>query len=134
MSKNKWKNYSGLTIGANDLEDAIANILGEYGDIVFQATEKGLTAGEKVLIKNLKSNSPKLSGKFQKGWKGKGKKYKLRRFVGNSTTVQGASGEISLANILEYGTTKGQPFIKRTYEQSINEVAQAIVDEIKKEV
>lgn len=133
----RWTNFSGIDIGVNDLESAISEILEEYGDIIYQATEEGLDAATKVLIENLKSATPKRTGKFRKGWKRK-KKYKLRRFVGNTTTVEmkrkgGGIEEISLANIFEYSTTRGNPFIKRTFENSINEMAQAVVNEIKKE-
>lgn len=122
-------------VDVNNLEVAIADILREYGDVVYQATEEGLTAAEKVLINNLKANSPKDKGEYAKSWKGKGKKYKLRRYVGNTKTVQGKSGEIPLSNILEYSSkSPHQGKIKRTYEESINEMAAAMVAEIKKEV
>lgn len=121
-------------INIDNLEIAIGSILEEYGDLVYKATDKAMDVGEKVLIKNLKDSSPKKTGQFSKNWKGKGKKYKLKRFVGNTTMVKGKSGEIPLSNILEYSTNHGSPFIKRTYESSINEIASAIVNEIKKEV
>ncbi len=122
-------------IDVDNLEVAIGDILKEYGDIVFKATEEGLTAGEKVLIKNLKDSSPKSSGEYKKGWKSKGKKFKLKRYVGNKKSVKGKSGDIPLSNILEYSTkSKHQGLIKRTYESSVDEIAQAIVSEIKKEV
>lgn len=124
-------------VDINNLDEAIADILREYGDVVYQATEEGLTAAEKVLINNLKASSPKSpgGGRYAKSWKGKGKKYKLRRYVGNTKTVQGKSGEIPLSNILEYSSkSPHQGLIKRTYEESINEMAAAMVAEIKKEV
>jgi hypothetical protein len=122
-------------VDVNNLEVAIADILREYGDVVYQATEEGLTAAEKVLINNLKANSPKDKGEYAKSWKGKGKKYKLRRYVGNTKMVPGKSGEIPLSNILEYSSkSPHQGKIKRTYEESINEMAAAVVAEIKKEV
>lgn len=122
-------------VGINNLENAIGDILKEYGDVVFKATESGLTAGEKVLIANLKASSPSDSGGYKKAWKSKGKKYKLKRFVGNTKKVKGNKEEIPLSNILEYSTkSKHQGLVKRTYEGSINGIAQAIVDEINKEV
>ncbi len=122
-------------IDVNNLEIAIADILREYGDVVYQATEEGLTAAEKVLINNLKANSPKDKGEYAKSWKGKGKKYKLRRYVGNTKTVKGKNNDtIPLSNILEYATkSPHQGQIKRTYESSINQMAAAVVAEIKKE-
>lgn len=130
----RWSNFSGINIGINDLQESINEILRDYGDVVYQATEEGLDAAQKILIKNLKSASPNKTGEFAKGWKGK-KKYKLRRYVGNTTTVLGKKGEkIALANILEYSTTRGKPFIKNTYQNSINEMATAVVTTIKREV
>jgi hypothetical protein len=123
------------SIDVNNLDVAIAELLEEYGDVVYQATEEGLTAAEKVLIRNLKAASPKGKTKdYHKSWKSKGKKYKMRRYVGNTKTVQGKSGEIPLSNILEYSSkSPHQGKIKRTYEESINEMAAAVVAEIKKE-
>jgi len=121
-------------VDVNNLQVAIGDILRDYGDVVYKATEEGLTAAEKVLINNLKANSPKDKGKYAKSWKGKGKKYKLHRYVGNTKTVPGKSGEIPLSNILEYATkSPHQGLIKRTYESSINQMAAAVVAEIKKE-
>lgn len=124
------------SIDINNLDVAVAELLEEYGDVVYQAAEEGLTAAEKVLIRNLKAASPEGPSKeYKKAWKSKGKKYKLKRYVGNTKTVQGKSGEIPLSNILEYSSkSPHQGKIKRTYEQSISEMAAAVVAEIKKEV
>jgi formylmethanofuran dehydrogenase subunit E len=131
----KWTTFSSQPmITPGQLSDAISEILESYGDVVYTVTEEGLDKAEKVLIDNLKAATPKKTGKFAKAWKSKGKKYKLRRYIGNSTTVQGKSGEIALANIFEYSTTRGRPFIKETFQNSIEPMAQAIVNEIKKGV
>lgn len=122
------------SIDINNLDIEISKIMEEYGDVIFKATDKAMEAGEKVLIKNLKDASPKDSGNFAKAWKGKGKKYKLKRYVGNTTMVKAKGKEIPLSNILEYSTTRGKPFIAKTYESSVSEIARAIVNEIKKEV
>ena len=128
----KWGGFSSVNVGG--LDEAIAGILEDYGDVIYQATEEGLAAAEKVLVRNLKAASPKDTGAFAKGWKGTGKKYKLMRFVGNTKTVEGRkAGAIAMANIFEYSTTRGKPFIKKTHENSINEMAAAVVAEIKKE-
>lgn len=123
-----------FSIKVEDLQGAINEILREYGDVVYQATGEGLNAAEKVLINNLRVTSPKLSKEYSKGWKSKGKKYKLRRYVGNTKMVKGKQGEIPLSNIMEYSTkSPHQGLIKHTYNSSINEMAQAVVNEIKKE-
>lgn len=121
-------------VDIDNLDVAIADLLSGYGDLVYKATEEGLTAAEKVLIKNLKASSPKDIPEFYKKWKSKGKKFKLKRYVGNTKSVKGKSGDIPLSNILEYSTkSKHQGLIKRTYESSFGEMAQAVVNEIKKE-
>lgn len=125
---------AGIQIDA--LEDAIMEQLREYGDVVYRATEEGLTAGEKVLIETLKAESPKDSGEYAKNWKSKGKRFKLRRYVGNTTVVKGRKSDaIPLSNILEYSQdSPHQGRIKRTFENSIDKIAAAVVAELKKEV
>lgn len=119
-------------INIDDLEIAIEDILDDYSDDIYFLTEEGLNEAEKVLIDNLKAASPKDSGEFAKAWKGKGKKYKLRRYVGNTKMVQGKKGPIPLSNILEYSTTHGKPFIRRTYEQSIPAMRETIIKTIER--
>ena len=132
----KWSEFSSQPMITPDkLSDAISDILAEYGDVIFIATEDALDAASDVLIRNLKAASPKKSGKFAKNWKSKGRKYKLRRYIGNSTTVfSDKHGEIALANILEYSTTRAKPFIKETFENSVPEMAQAMVNKVKEGV
>jgi len=116
------------------LDKAIMDILEEYGDVVFKATNEALGAGEKILIKKLKSASPIDTGVYKKTWKGTGKKYKMVRFVGNTTAKITKGKEVPLSNVLEYSTEHGKPFIKKTYESSVNEIANAIINEVKKGV
>ena len=132
----KWSEFSSQPMITPDkLSDAISDILAEYGDVIFIATEDALDAASDVLIRNLKAASPKKSGKFAKNWKSKGREYKLRRYIGNSTTVfSDKHGEIALANILEYSTTRAKPFIKETFENSVPEMAQAMVNKVKEGV
>lgn len=121
-----------IKIGVNDLQKAISDILTEYGDYVYKLTEEGLAEAEKVLIQAEKDASPVGTGEYKKSWKGSGKKYKLSRYVGNVKTVKGKSGDIPLANILEYSAkSKHQGKIKRTYNAAVPEMAKAIVNKIK---
>jgi hypothetical protein len=115
------------------LGSAIAKIIEEYGDTVYYATEDGLDEAEKILINELSAASPVKSGKFARSWKGKGRKYKLQRYVGNTKMVKSKGGKIPLSNILEYSTIRGKPFINRTHQRSINKMAAAIIAAIKKE-
>jgi len=129
----RWTGFT--SVGTNGLQDAIEDCMREYGDLVYEATEEGLSEGEKVLVSKLKDatpGSPPHKRNFKKNWKGTGKKYKLHRYVGNTTTVTGRNGEaISLANIFEYSATRGQPFIKNTFESNVDNIAAAVVAKIK---
>jgi hypothetical protein len=145
-NRNRWRGFSSVHVNPDELNFAIMDILEEYGDLVYEATEEGLDVAEKVLVKNLKAATPVRTGEFKKGWKGTGRKYKLLRFVGNTVTVKGgdtapskkgrkriySSNEIALANIFEYSILRGRPFIKKTFKESIDEMAAAVVAEIKK--
>lgn len=121
-----------MNINIDDLAVSIEELLDDYSDEIYFATEEGLEAAEKILIKNLKEASPKDTGEFAKSWKGKGKKYKLRRYVGNTKMVDGKKGPIPLSNILEYSTVRGKPFIRKTYEKSIPEMRDAIIKSIER--
>lgn len=121
-----------MKIDIDDLAVSIEELLDDYSDEIYFATNEGLDEAEKVLIKNLKAASPKNTGEFAKSWKGKGKKYKLRRYVGNTKMVDGKKGSIPLSNILEYSTIRGKPFIKDTYEKSIPEMRDAIIKSIER--
>ena len=127
-----------IKITPSDLQGAIMSMLEEYGDEVYIATEEGMDAAENVLIVELKAATPGSEPhrkNLAKGWKGTKRKYKLARFVGNSVTVKGKSGkDIPLTNVLEYSTEHGKPFIKKTFESSIERMAAAAVAEIKKGV
>ena len=125
-----------MKINIDDLAVSIEELLDDYSDEIFFATDEGLNDAEKVLINNLKAASPigkgPDGGEFAKSWKGKGKKYKLRRYVGNTKMVDGKKGKIPLSNILEYSTVRGKPFIKDTYEKSIPEMRDAIIKSIER--
>lgn len=130
---SKYSSFTSLKV--SNFADAISDILSEYSDSVYEATEAGLAAAEKVLVGELKKATPEKTGQFAKGWQGTGKKYKLMRFVGNEVTVKGKGGkEISLANIFEYSVIRGKPFIKATYENSLDKMYTAAVAAIRKGV
>jgi hypothetical protein len=112
------------------LSAEIKKILGDYGDTVFELSEDGLDEAEEILINELEQNSPTgVTNKYKKGWKSK--KYKGRRFVGNTTTVKGKKGDIPLSNILEFSTTKGNPHIQKSFENVANKMANAITNKLK---
>ena len=115
----------------NDLNVAVSKILKEYGDVVYEATEEGLDAAKNVLIKRLREVSPTDTGQFRRSWSSK--RYRLRRYVGNTKAVKSArSNNTPLSNILEYShKSHVRGFMKRTLNQEVDNMAQAIVDAIK---
>jgi hypothetical protein len=133
-----------VKIKPSDLQDTVEAMLREYGDKVYVATDEGLAAAEKVLIKNLKAATPVVDPakapkgykdkKLKNGWRSTGKKYRLVRFVGNSVTVESNGRNVPLSNILEYSEKHGHPFIRKTFEDSAGEMAAAVVATIKKGV
>lgn len=133
-----------VKIKPSDLQGAVESILRDYGDQVYVATDEGLAAAEKVLIESLKAATPVMDPakapkgykdkKLRNGWVSTGKKYRLVRFVGNKVSVKYRGNDVPLSNILEYSEKHGHPFIKKTFEDSVNEMAAAVVAEIKKEV
>lgn len=133
-----------VKIKPSDLQGAVEAMLREYGDKVYVATDEGLAAAEKVLIENLKAATPVMNPekapkgykdkKLRNGWVSTGKKYRLMRFVGNKVTVQYKGKDSPLSSILEYSEKHGHPFIKKTFEDSVSEMAAAVVATIKKGV
>jgi hypothetical protein len=115
---------------------AIEKILREHGQLVYEATEKGLDAAEKILIRNLENESPRgETRRFIVSWKSEKGHSPMLRFVGNAKTVKRKRGKpIPLSNILEYSTVRGKPFIKKTFEKSVDAMAAAVAAEIKKGV
>lgn len=128
-----------MQVGVDGFEDALGKLLAEYSDRVFDVlNDDALDAAEKVLIDNLKAASPqRAEGKsrgFYKAWKSTGKKYKAKRYVHNTTMVDGGGGKIPLSNILEYSTKHGRPFVKQTHDASAGEMAQAAFNVIKSKI
>lgn len=132
-----------VKIEPSDLQSVVESMLRDYGDKVYVATDEGLTAAEKVLIESLKAATPVMDPakapkgykdkKLRNGWVSTGKKYRLMRFVGNKVAIQYKGKDSPLSSILEYSEKHGHPFIKKTFDESVNEMAQAVVNTIKKE-
>lgn len=133
-----------VKVKPSDLQSAVEKMLKDYGDKVYVATDEGLAAAEKVLIENLKAATPVMDPakapkgykdkKLRNGWVSTGKKYRLLRFVGNKIAVKYKGRESPLSSILEYSEKHGHPFIKKTFEDSVSEMASAVVATIKKGV
>lgn len=123
----------------NEISKLISEMVEEYGNTVYKATEKGLDKGANELKEDLHNASPEDTTEFKKSWKVK--KYNLKRSIGNTKEVEfSASGrkkfkkgkKIPLINILEYSTVRGKPFVKATFEKDSDKITNIIIEEIKK--
>ncbi|WP_312611476.1 hypothetical protein [Oscillibacter sp.] len=133
-----------VKIKPSDLQSVVESMLRDYGDKIYVATDDGIEAAEKVLIGNLKAATPVMNPekapkgykdkKLRNGWVSTGKKYRLMRFVGNKVSVQYKGKDSPLSSILEYSEKHGHPFVKKTFDESVNEMAAAVVATIKKGV
>lgn len=134
---------SGQRIEIDDLAKKVREMLAEYGEEVYEAAESALDVGGKKLSEIMNRNSPSYasSGKYRKSWKVKTEKYTLKRYVGSTRMVRGnvnkkgRKGDIPLSNILEYAEdSPHKGLIKETVDRHIDDVATAIVEEIRKGV
>lgn len=115
-------------ISVAQLSSALSDVIEEYGNDVYTATEEGLDQAEKILIRRLSDASPVDSGVFKRSWRGTKRKYKLVRYVGNTKTVRTKGRNVPLTNIFEYSTSNHRkPFMKQTFENCADELARAIV-------
>ena len=123
-------------IESSGIAVTIEDILEEYADQIVLTTDEALDAAQKVLIDNLKAQSPQDSGDYAKSWKSKGKKYKLRRYIGNTKMVKGKGGnELPLSNVLEYADkSPHKGHVKRIYEASYNDMMRAAEKKIEEGV
>ena len=116
-------------IDPEDLTRTIQDALNEFGDLAVSATDEALIEGATVLVKALKRASPVKTGRYKKGWR-INKKPKLKKYVRNTTTEDGKNGSVPLSNVLEYSETKGDPFIAKTFESTVDDIALAIIQAI----
>lgn len=124
-----------VVISVDKLLDALSDVLDEYKDLVTIATESGLDEAAQVFIKNAPAFSPKKTGKYARNWRVKQtkKKYRLRRYVGNTTKVEDVEWEkqIPLINILEYSTIRAKPHVQKIFDASVEGMIDAIKRNLK---
>lgn len=113
-----------------NLADELKEILNEYSQEVFESKERGLDKASDYLMEQFKSASPVKTGKFKDSWV-RTTKYKGVRYIGN--TAVGSTNKygygIPLSNLIEF-SSKGKPFIRRTFEQNKDEIIKIIKGEI----
>lgn len=91
----------------------LAKIMQEYGDSVTEATGEAVEAAAKQAQKALRSSSPKLSGKYAKGWKTEVERGRMY----TSATIYNANAP-GLAHLLEFGHVSKNG-TGRTFEPSV---------------
>ena len=113
-----------------NLAEELKSILDEYGQELFEKKEKGLDKASDYFVEKLKEASPVKTGEFQKSWL-RTTKYKNVRYVGNSAV--GSTNQygyaIPLSNLIEF-SSKGKPFIRKTFEDNKEEIIKIIKGEI----
>lgn len=111
-------------INIDQLADEIAKGLAEYSNDVIEGIDISSEKIAKKAVKQLKANSPKVTGKYAKGWSKKTEK----RFGETNSHIIYNKNKPGLAHLLEHGHAKrgggrvqGKPHIRPVEEQIIEE-------------
>ena len=98
----KTKNISTGKIALEDMPDALTEILTDFQRSSFDVRQNAVQAGAEVFKSAVEQATPRDTGGMADSWEIK-TKYKDRRYVGNTKTVNGGGKEnIPLSNVLEY--------------------------------
>lgn len=113
-----------------NLAEELKDIFEEYSQEVYEAKEQALDKASDYLVEKLKAKSPRRTGNFSRSWI-RTDKYKGVRYIGN--TAVGSKNEygheIPLANLIEF-SSKGKPFIRKTFEENKEQIIEIIKGEI----
>lgn len=113
-----------------NLAEELKEILNQYSNEVFEAKERGLNKASDYFVERLEDASPVRTGKLKESWL-RTNKYKGVRYVGNSAV--GSKNEygygIPLTNLIEF-SSKGKPFIRKTFEENKDKLIEIIKGEI----
>lgn len=108
-----------------NLAEELKDILNEYSQELFESREQALDKASDFLMEKLEQASPVDTGEFQKSWL-RTDKYKGVRYIGNSKTN---NKNIPLSNLIEF-SSKGKPFIRRTFDDNREEIIRIIKGEL----
>lgn len=124
-------------IAIENLPKELETIFADYVKQSFDIRQKALQAGAEVFKTAIEGASPKDTGATAQSWQIK-TKYKDRRYVGNTRTVNGKGADgrvregIPLSNILEYSDGgKHYGFIRQTYDATEPQIFDEIKNKIK---
>lgn len=113
-----------------NMAEELKDILNEYSQELFESKEQALDKASDYLMQQLVNESPSRSGKFKSSWT-RTDKYKGVRYIGNSAV--GSKNEygydIPLSNLIEF-SSKGKPFIRRTFDENKDEIIKIIKGEL----
>lgn len=113
-----------------NMAEELKDILNEYSKELYASKEEALDKASDFMMEKLEQNSPVDTGKFKDSWT-RTYKYKGVRYIGN-TDVGGKNEygyNIPLSNLIEF-SSKGKPFIRRTFDENREEIIRIIKGEI----
>lgn len=86
----------------DNIEDAIIGTLKEYSDEIAMESDEIVDKHSKMLVSEIKSNSPQKTGSYKKGWKRKlvREKFGCKKYVIHNAT------DYQLTHLLENGHVK----------------------------
>lgn len=113
-----------------NLAEELKDVLNEYSNELFEAKERGLDKASDYFVTKLEDASPVRTGILKKSWS-RTDKYKGVRYVGSSAvgSKNKYGFDIPLTNLLEF-SSKGRPFIRRTFEENKDKLIEIIKGEI----
>ena len=113
-----------------NMAEELKDILNEYSQELYASKEEALDKASDFMMEKLEQNSPVDTGKFKQSWN-RTYKYKGVRYIGN-TSVGGKNEygyDIPLSNLIEF-SSKGKPFIRRTFDENKEEIIRIIKGEL----
>lgn len=113
-----------------NLAEELKDVLNEYSRELYESKEHALDKASDYMMKKLEQNSPVDTGTFKKSWT-RTTKYKGVRYIGNSTvgSKNQYGYDIPLSNLIEF-SSKGKPFIRRTFDDNREEIIRIIKGEL----
>ena len=113
-----------------NLAEELKDILNEYSRELYESKEQALDKASDYMMGKLKQNSPVDTGKFKGSWT-RTTKYKGVRYIGNSAvgSKNQYGYDIPLSNLIEF-SSKGKPFIRRTFDENKEEIIRIIKGEL----
>lgn len=131
------------TVKLKDVSDELEKLLTDFLHTSFEKRQEALQAGAEVFRDAVAASTPVDTGEMAKSWRIK-KKYKDRRYVGNTRVAHGVvhrknkdgtRGEaregVPLSNILEYAeNSKYRDFVDKCFQSTEPQIYAAIKNKL----